>query len=359
MDGVLSRTPTGRPRTAAVGAILTLCLVGTPLMSLFPAAAWEATHRLTLGGPGQEALLLTPVAVGGMVLMIILARYWLKRSGVTHATSCACLVTGTAMATPLVLGFLAPAFTPFPGGSLVNSAVVSALVATAALGVCVLVSRDVGRRQPGVWPGVAVVAAALLVLPLASEHMRDRSTEKRSLAQINEFGYTIAVLDHPAWVPVRVHEVHGGLRMTYTADGQDLDDGEERPGAARPDTDPASEAGAAGPGVGSNSPEDAWSGALHVLSWTPERMAAGIRSGCDFSGVECSDTDALVVVHRGAGNQGGPRLSEVRTHLEDGTIASVHPAGDVSPELLFAVAQTLRAERPGERNALIETVVES
>lgn len=355
MDGVLTRTPTGRPRTAAVGAILTLCLLGAPLMSLFPAALWEATRRITLGGPGQEALLIAPVAVGGMVLMIALATLWLKRGQVTHPTSCACLVSGTSMATPLVMGFMAPAFTPFPGGALVNSMVVSALVATAALGLCVLVSRDAGRRQPGILPGVAVVVASLLVLPFASDHMRDRSTEERSLAQINEFGYTIAVLDHPAWVPVRVHEVHGGLRMTYTASGGQ--DAEERPGATG-GFGPAPVT-AAVPGVGAVDPEENWSGALHVLSWTPERMAAGIHSGCDFPGVECSDDDSLVVVHRGVDTQGGSRLSEVRTRLEDGAIASVHPVGALSPELLYAVAQALRAEEPGERDVLIQAVVHS
>ena len=357
MDGVLSRTPTGRPRVAAVGALLALCLVGAPLMSLLLAALWEVTRGLALGGLGQGALLIAPIAVGALVLMIFLATSWLRRSGVTHPTSCACLVTGTAMATPLVLGFLAPSFTLVPGGTFVNSAVVSALVTTAALGLCVLVSREQGRRQPGVLPGVAVVAAALLVLPFASELMRDRSTEQRSLTQITEFGYTIAVLDHPSWVPVRVHEVHGGLRMTYTA-RTDAED-EDQPGAAAPDADPVVEAGAAGPGFGADSAEDVRTGALHVLSWTPERIAEGIHSGCDFPSVECSESDSLLVVHRGIGAQGGARLSEVRTHLEDGAIASVHPVGALSPELLFAVAQTLRAEKPGERDTMIQAIVES
>lgn len=345
MDGVLSRTPTGRPRVAAVGALLALCLVGAPLMSLLLAALWKVTRGLALGGLGQGALLIAPPAVGALALVIFLAASWLRRSGVTRPASCACLVTGTVMATPLVLGFLAPAFSPVPGGTFVNSAVVSALVTTAALGLCVLVSRDPGRRQPGILPGVAVVAAALLVLPFASELMRDRSTEQRSLAQIDGFDHTIAVLDHPSWTPVRVHEVHGGLRMTYTADG--VPEGEGRP-----------EAGAADPGSGTDSPEDAGTGALHVLSWTPERIAEGMRSDCDFSGVECSESDSLLVVHRGAGSRDGARLSEVRTRLEDGAIASAHPVGSLTPELLFAVARTLRAEKPGERDTLSRAVVE-
>jgi hypothetical protein len=217
MDGVLTRTPTGRPRAVAVGAILVLCLVGAPLMSLFPVALWEVTRGLVLDGLGLEAMLIAPVAVGGMLLMFLAGASWLRWGRVTHPASCAALVTGTALSTPVVMGFLAPALRPFPGGLYVNSAVVSALVVTAAMGVCVLFSRRAGLRQPGILPGVAVVAAALLVLPPASEHMRDRSTEQRSLAQIQDFGYPIAVLDHPSWVPVRVHEVHGGLRMTYTS----------------------------------------------------------------------------------------------------------------------------------------------
>lgn len=364
MDGVLSRTPSGRPRAAAVGAILILCLVAAPLMSLFPVVLWEVTRGLVLDGLGLEAMLITPVAVGGMVLMFLGAAYWLKRARVTHPASCAGLVTGTALATPVVMGFLASALRPLPGGLYVNIAVVSALVTTAATGVCLLVSRRSGRCQPGILPGLAVATAALLVLPLASEHMRDRSTEQRSLAQIQDFGYTIAVLDHPSWIPIRVHEVHGGLRMTY-ASGQDPE-GTESPSAPGPDAAPAFgtktgfgplTAGVAGPGVGSESPGEVRPGSLHVLSWNPERTAGGTHSGCDFPGVECSRMDSLVVVHRGVGGQGGARLSEVRARLDDGTVASVHPAGAVPPDLLFAVAQTLRAERPGERSALVETIV--
>ena len=114
---------------------------------------------------------------------------------------------------------------------------------------------------------------------------------------------------------------------------------------------------AAGPGVGSDAPEEAWSGALYVLSWAPEQVDAGIRDGCGFPGVECSERDSMVVVHRGADGRSGPRLSEVRVRLDDGTVASVHPSGAVSPELLFAVARTLRPERPGERTDLIEEIL--
>ncbi|MBB5495253.1 hypothetical protein HNR07_006390 [Nocardiopsis metallicus] len=372
---MLTRTPTGRPRAAAVGAILILCLAGAPLMSLFPVALWEVTRGLVLNGLGLEAMLIAPVAVGGMLLMFLAGAYWLHWARVTHPASCAGLVTGTALATPVVMGFLAPALRPFPGGLYVNSAVVSALAATVAMSVCVLFSRRAGLRQPGILPGVAVAAAALLVLPLASEHMRDRSTEQRSLAQIQDFGYPIAVLDHPSWVPVRVHEVHGGLRMTYVS-GQDPDSpdspgGTEDPGTSGPgvapgtgdDTLPALPAhvtaGAAGPGVGSENPEEVRPGTLHVLSWTPERKAEGIRSGCDFPGVECSEAEPLVAVHRGVGGQAGARLSEVRSQLEDDVIASVHPVGTVSPDLLFAVAQTLRVEHPGERSLLAETILHS
>ena len=367
MEGVLTRTPSGRPRAAAVGSILVLCLAGAPLMSLFPVALWEVTRGLVLDGLGLEAMLIAPVAVGGMLLMFLAGAHWLRRAGVAHPASCAGLVTGTALATPLVMGFLAPDLRPLPGGLYVNSAVVSALTTAVALGVCVLSSRQEGLRQPGILPGVAVAAAVLLVLPLASEHMRDRSTEQRSLAQIQEFGHPIAVLDHPSWVPVRVHEVHGGLRMTYTSvRGPDGSDGTEGPGlpgsgdapAAGDDTLPVPvTAGAAVPAVGSEDPEEVRPGTLHVLSWTPERKAEGIRSGCGFPGVECSEAESLVVVHRGVGDRGGARLSEVRARLEGDIIASVHPVGAMSPELLFAVAQTLRVERPGERDLLAETVL--
>lgn len=370
MDGVLTRTTTGRPRVAAVGAILVVCLVGAPLMSLFPAAVWELALGLGLGRPELETLLVTPVAVGGTVLMVLLSALVLRGTGVRHPASCACLVAGTSLATPLVMALQSPTFSPVPGDAPVNAAVVSAVVATAALGACVLFGQR--HERHGVLPGMAVAAAGLLMLPMAAEHTRDRSTERRSISQISEFGHTIAVLDHPTWAPVGVHEVHGGLRMTYVAgEGSDplgtvperkvpprADGTEPAPHRVAPDGPPATRAVAAGPGVGADRSDENAPGSLHVLSWTPEQRDAGIRGGCGFPGVECSVQDSMVVVHRGTEDGGHtPRLSEVRTRLEDGSIASVHPSGAVAPELLFTVARTLRAEAPGERAALIEDVL--
>lgn len=368
MEGVLTRTPTGRPRVAAVGAILFVCLVGAPLMSLFPVAVWDLALGLGLGRPELETLLVTPVAVGGTVLMVLIAACLLGGAGVRQPALCACLVAGTSLATPLVMALLSPTFAPVPGDSQVNGAVVSAVVATAALGACVVFGSR--RHRHGVLPGVAVAAAALLLLPMAAEHTRDRSTERRSISQISGFGHTIAVLDHPKWSPVRVHEVHGGLRMTYVA-GEEADplgteperkvppqpeDG-PAPTPDGPDGSSATREVAAGPGVGADRPEENSPKALHVLSWTPEQRASGIHDGCGFPGVECSEQDSMVVVHRGTDNGCGPHLSEVRTRLDDGAIASVHPHGAVAPEQLFAVANALRAETAGERDALIEEVL--
>jgi hypothetical protein len=369
MEGVLTRAPTGRPRVAAVGAILFVCLVGAPLMSLFPVAVWELALGLDLGRPELETLLVTPVAVGGAVLMVLIAAGLLGGAGVRHPALCACLVAGTSLATPLVMRLLSPTFAPVPGDSQVNGAVVSAVVATAALGACVVFGR--GRHRHGVLPGVAVAAAGLLLLPMAADHTRDRSTERRSISQISGFGHTIAVLDHPKWSPVRVHEVHGGLRMTYVA-GEEADPLGTEPerkvpprseGGAAPALDgPAGSSAAtrevaAGPGIGSDRPVENSPKSLHVLSWTPEQRASGIHDGCGFPGVECSEQDSMVVVHRGTDNGCGPHLSEVRTRLDDGAIASVHPSGTVAPEQLFAVANALRAETAGERDALIEEVL--
>ena len=340
MDGVLSRTPRGRPRVAAVGAILALCLVGAPLMSLFPVGLWDKAQALMLSGAELGIMLLAPVAAGGILLMFLLAMVWLRSAGVHHPTSSAALVTGTSMATPVILAYLAPAFTPFPGGTVPNIAVVSALVAAAAMGACVLAGLSPGRWRPGVLPGVAVGAAALLVLPLASEQMRDRSEEQRSLTQINGFEHTIAVVDHPDWDPVRVHEVHGGLRMTYTL--------------AAPDAEATS-----GPGVTASGARPAQATSVHVLSWSQGRAAEGIHSGCGFPSVRCVDADGLVIVHRGGDSgphDGRPR--EVRTRVGDGTVASVLPAEASPADQLLTVARALRAERHGERHALAQTVLQ-
>lgn len=367
MEGVLTRTTTGRPGVAAVGALLVVCLVGAPLMSLFPVAVWELALSLGLGRPELETLLVTPVAVGGTVLMVLISALVLRGTGVRHPAACACLAAGTALATPLVMALLSPTFTPVPGDALVNAAVVSAVVASAAVCACVLLGQ--GHARHGVLPGMAVAAVGLLLLPLAAEHTRDRSTERRSISQISEFGHTIAVLDHPKWAPVGVHEVHGGLRMTYVAgDGADplgtvperkvpprSDGSDEAPDSGRPGP-PATGEVAGGPGVGADRADENEPGSLHVLSWTPEQRESGIHGGCGFPAVECSEQDSMVVVHRDADGH-PPRLSEVRTRLDDGSVASVHPSGAVAPELLFTVARTLRAEAPGERAVLIEEVL--
>ncbi|MFE9245269.1 hypothetical protein [Nocardiopsis sp. NPDC006938] len=369
MDGVLTRTATGRPRVAAVGALLAVCLVGAPLMSLFPGAVWNLALSLDTGRPELATLLVTPVAVGGTVLMVLFVAAVLGLAGMPQPTPCACLVAGTSLATPLVMALQSPVFRPVPGDAPANAMAVSAVVATSALVACAVFGR--GRDHGGVLSGVAVAAAGLMMLPLAAEHTRDRSTEQRSISQIHGFGHTIAVLDHPRWDPVRVHEVHGGLRMTYVAEDADGSpsavpergvpphDADAEPPREAPTAEDSPTVGAvsAGPGVGADRSGESWPRALHVLSWTSEQSAEGPRSGCGYPGVECTERDEMVVVHRGIDSRCGPRLSEVRVRLDDGSVASVHPSSAVAPEVLFAVARTLRAENDGERSALVEEVL--
>lgn len=321
MDGLLPRAPTGRPRIAAVGAILVLCLVAAPTMSLFPIGVWNISHALFLSGAGTWALLLAPVAVGGMLLMWLLATRWLMGAGVNHTTSTAALVVGTAMAVPVILALLAPSFSPLPGDVALNSAAVTALVTTVAMGVCMLAFGARGPWQPGVLPGVAVVLAALLVLPLASEHMRGLNSDQRSLAQVEGFTDRIAVLDHPEWTPIHVHEVREGLRVGYARTGEETGD-------------------------------------VQVISWSQEHAEQGLLAGCDFSGVECVEEERSVLVHRG-----GPTVprggvpSEIRIRLSEDVIASVRPAGATREAALRTAAGSLRLEHPNERTDLAEAIV--
>ncbi|WP_237683388.1 hypothetical protein [Nocardiopsis sinuspersici] len=312
MDGVLPRAPTGRPRAAAVGAILTLCLVGAPLMSLFPVGVWDTAHALTMSGAGQGILLLAPVVVGAVLLMFWIGHQWLERSGVNHPAASAALVTSTAMATPVVAMVLAPEVMPMPGGTTVNTAFLTGVIATLGMGASVLAQRPPDRWQPGVLPALAVVAVLLTALPGLSEMVRAHAADERSRAQITSFDQTIAVLDHPDWSLAQVHEVHEGLRLTYRG----------------PEGTP-----------------------LHVLTWNEERSTkAGIHAGCDFPGTWCRDLEGMVVVHHSGGHP-----SELRTHLDDGTVASLVPRPGTAADLVDA-SRALRPERPGERAALVESV---
>ncbi len=313
MDGVLPRAPSGRPRVAAVGAILSLCLVGAPLMSLFPVGVWDTARALTMSGAGQGVLLLAPVVAGVILLMFWLGSQWLERSGVNHPSASAALVTATAMATPVVVTFLAPEVMPLPWGTTANTAFLSGAVATLGMGASMLVDRPSDRWRPGVLPAVAVVAALLAALPAVGDAVLARAADERSRAQIMSFEQTIAVLDHPGWSLTQVHEVEGGLRLTYR------------------DEDGAP---------------------LHVLTWDDARSShAVLRAGCGFPGTWCRDLgEGAVVVHHSDGHP-----SELRTHLDDGTVASLLPEPG-TPADLVGVSRALRPEEPGERGALVEAV---
>ncbi|MBR8740468.1 hypothetical protein [Nocardiopsis sp. MG754419] len=320
MNGVPPRANTDRSRIAAVGSILVLCLVAAPTMALFPIGVWNIQRALSLSGVSLGALVLTPVAVGGILIMWSLARRWLARTGFAYATATAALVVGTALAVPVTLALLAPSFTPLPGGIAANSAAVTALVTTVAMGACTLTFRTPAPWRPGVLPGLAVAVAALAMLPLASEVMRDKYADQRSLAQVQDFQYRIAVLDHRGWSPVRVHEVREGLRVTYVRGGED-------------------------------------SGGVHVISWSSEQNRRGVLADCDFTGVECLEESGLVWVHRGAREPRRGAPAEVRARLSDGAIASVQPLGTTGERDLRIVAEALRLEYPDERRDLAQTIV--
>ncbi|WP_236567706.1 MULTISPECIES: hypothetical protein [unclassified Nocardiopsis] len=312
MDGVLPRASTGRPRVAAVGAILTLCLVWAPLMSLFPVGVWDTAHALTMSGAGQGILLLTPVVAGVILLMFWLSTQWLEHCGVNHPAASAALVTATAMVTPVVVTFLAPDVMSLPGGTNANIAFLTAAISTLGMGASLAANRPGCRWKPGLLPAMAVISLLLAALPSVSEQVRARAADERSRTQILSFEQTIAVLDHPDWEPSQVHEVNNGLRLTYR-------DADGRP--------------------------------LYVVTWDEARSAdPGIHAGCDFPGMWCRDVDGMVLVHHSDGHP-----SELRTHLSDGTVASLIPEPGTAADLV-AASRALRAERPGEREALVLSV---
>ncbi|WP_306366664.1 hypothetical protein [Nocardiopsis sp. CC223A] len=307
MDGVLPRAPTGRPRIAAVGAVLTLCLVGAPLMSLFPPALWEFSRALTLSDAGMGLFLLTPVVTGVVLLMAWLADRWLAGFGVVHALTCSVLVTGTAMAVPVVVSFLAPDAALLPGGPNVNIAFLTGLITTLGLGSAMLAAWLPGDRSPGALPAVAVVFVLLLLLPALSEVMRGRTAAERAGELIRGYGRPITVLDHPDWTLAAAHRTHRGLRLTYLGGG----------GAP-----------------------------LYVVTW--DSVSEEITQGCDYPGTRCVDGGDTVAVHH---SDAAP--AELRVAMDDGRIVSLSPGCGAADDLAVA-AEHLRPESPGERDLLAE-----
>ncbi|CAL9441984.1 hypothetical protein SUDANB121_02281 [Nocardiopsis dassonvillei] len=307
MDGVLPRAPTGRPRVAAVGAILTLCLVGAPLMSLFPVALWDFSRALAVGEAGMELFLLAPVVTGAVLLMVWTADRWLAGFGVEHALTCAVLVTGTAMAVPVLVSFLAPDAAPLPGGPTANIPFLTGLITTLGLGAAMLCAWLPGDRSPGALPAVAVVFVLLLLLPALSEAVRGRVAAEHAGDLIRGYGRPIAVLDHPDWELAAAHRTHRGLRLTYV-------DGDGTP--------------------------------LYVVTW--EDASGGITQGCEYPGTRCGGLGGGVAVHRPDGHP-----AELRVALDDGRIVSLAPGGG-TPVGLHDAARGLRPESPGERDLLAE-----
>ncbi|MFY7068747.1 hypothetical protein ACOQFV_23060 [Nocardiopsis changdeensis] len=309
MDGVLPRAPTGRPRIAAVGAILALCLVGAPLMSLFPLALWEFSRALTLSDAGMGLFLLAPVVTGVVLLMAWMADRWLAGFGVVHALTCSVLVTGTAMAVPVVVSFLAPDAAPLPGGPNVNIPFLTGVISTLGLGAAMLSTRLPGARAPGTLPAVAVVFVLLLLLPVLSEAMRGHTAAERAGALIRGYGRPITVLDHPDWTLAAAHRTHQGLRLTYL-------DGDGAP--------------------------------LYVVTW--DRASEGIDQGCDYPGTRCVRSGDTVAVHHSA-----TEPAELRVAMGNGRIVSLSPGCGPGADLA-AAADRLRPESPGERDLLAEAL---
>lgn len=307
MDGVLPRAPTGRPRVAAVGAILTLCLVGAPLMSLFPLALWEFSRALDMSGAGTGLFLLAPVVTGVVLLMVWLADRWLAGFGVVHALTCAVLATGTAMAVPVVVSFLAPDAAPLPGGPTVNIPFLTGLITTLGLGSAMLSAWLPGDRSTGALPAVAVVFVLLLLLPVLSEALRGRAAAVSAGELIRDYGRPITVLDHPDWELTAVHRTHRGLRLTYV-------DGDGVP--------------------------------LYVTTW--EDASGGISQGCEYPGTWCDDRGGDVVVRHADG-----RPVELRVAAGPGRVVSLAP-GDGVPADLDGPSHHLRPESPGERDLLAQ-----
>ncbi|MFL1380407.1 hypothetical protein [Nocardiopsis protaetiae] len=307
MDGVLPRAPTGRPRVAAVGAVLTLCLVGAPFMSLFPLALWDFSRALTLSDAGMGLFLLAPVVTGVVLLMAWLADRWLTGFGVVHALTCSVLVTGTAMAVPVVVSFLAPDAAPLPGGPNVNIPFLTGLITTLGMSAAMLSAWLPGEGSPGALPAVAVVFVLLVLLPVLSEAMRGHAAAERAGELIRGYGRPITVLDHPEWALAAAHHTHRGLRLTYL-------DGDGAP--------------------------------LYVVTW--DDVSGGIDQGCDYPGTRCVEHDGTVAVHH---SDAAP--VELRVPMRDGRIVSLAPGGGAAPDLA-ATAGYLRPESPGERDLLAE-----
>ncbi|MBE3001994.1 hypothetical protein IDM40_25335 [Nocardiopsis sp. HNM0947] len=343
MDGVLPRTPSNRPRAGAVVALTALCLVGAPLMSLFPGGVWAAFRSLPVDSATVGVLLLAPAVVGALLAMFWVSSRLLRAAGVNHHVSCAGLVTAVSVVVPVFTAVLAP----FPYESPVFTAALAALICALALGACA-VPHPLPRRwrYPGAVPAVAVTAVLFLMLPAASDRAISHAASAHAQEQIASFGDSITVLEHPRWELTGAYRVHHGLRLTY-----------EQP-------DQAGEPHEAGGGPGGPAAPDL--SAVHVVSWTDRDL----HKECDFHDVRCEPLDETSTVERpdsqarpdsphwpGEGmltvQRPGGAADEIRAQLADGSVASVIVNSAEFDGDLVEKAERLRVEGPDDRESLI------
>ncbi|WP_017614802.1 hypothetical protein [Nocardiopsis salina] len=357
MEGVLPRTPSDRPRAVAIAALTALCLVGAPLMSLFPSGVWAAFRSLPVDSATVGVLLLAPAVVGAILGMFWAASRLLRAAGVNHQASCAGLVTAVSVTVPVFTEVLAP----FPYEPPVFTAALAALICALALGACA-VPHPLPRRwrYPGTAPAVAVAGVLFLLLPTASERALSHAANTHSQEQIASFGDSIAVLEHPRWELTSAYRVHHGLRLTYEqSDGTDTPDETGGPSGSVVQDDPG------GPG-------DHDVPAVHVVSWVDRDL----HQECDFHDVRCAPLDEASAVTRPDGwgrpdspsrpdsaewpedgmltvQRPGGAADEIRARVADGSVASVIVDTSAFDGDLVEKAERLRIEGPGDRDDLM------
>lgn len=338
MEGVLPRTRSNRPRALAVAALTALCLVGAPLMSLFPSGVWAAFRSLPVDSATVGVLLLAPAVVGALLAMFWVSSRLLRAAGLNHHVSCAGLVTAVSVSVPVFTAVLAP----FPYERPVSTAVLASLICALALGACAVPHPLPQRwRYPGAAPAVAVTGVLFLLLPVASDRALSHAANTYAQEQIASFGHSIALLDHPEWELTGAHRVHHGLRLTYE----------------QPDGEGAG---------GRDGPGDRDVSAVHVVSWTDRDL----HRDCGFHDVRCAPVDETSSVERPDNperpdsaewpedgmltvERPGGAAEEIRARLADGSVASVIVDRAGFDGDLVEQAERLRLEGPTDRESIV------
>ncbi|KOX18277.1 hypothetical protein [Nocardiopsis sp. NRRL B-16309] len=343
--------PPARSAPGRAARALPLLLYGVPCavgLGLAPTALSGSLEPLFRDGGIVSGLVLCVGTVVGVAAALSLLIVLLRRSGVARPAIAAGLLTAagaSAWAQTVVTGHLAAV--PWSIGTAGAAALTSSVVA-----VTLAATRE---RRP--W-AAACVLVGLLMLRAVTEAVVGAQVHERTLrateATYAAYQHDVAVLDDPAWEPVGTRLTEAGHAFTITYEDE--------------------------------------SGRRIALTSAPAESFLGgrpdpLRHGCGDGSTTCAETEGLVVLESDPAGAGGERVL-VRTepasgfyaqlaaepgsgphadqasapepdpdHSSDAGRADGPRAADTSADELLRLADRVRIDEDGDREALARAVM--